>query len=135
MRKTTIVCALAFSMFGAMSASISHGTVGFTSAAAQQVVVTDTHIARLRSVLRLTPEQEIYWRPLEAALRGAATPVDTEEAGFYQRVKARLRTYVVNARAAQRISYAAQPLIASLSEEQKQAGMAYLRAVGVGSLF
>lgn len=100
------------------------------------VVITESHIARLKSVLKLTPAQEVYWRALEAALRDIVRrPHADEGGGLVQRVRARINGYVLNAAAMRRVAVAAQPLIASLDDEQKQNGITAVRAMGVASLF
>ena len=123
--------------FVALGFSVSPNGIGVAQASAQEVVVTDAHIARLKSVLRLSPSQEVHWRSLEAALRnvsGSRAGSD-ETAGLVQRVKARLRSYVLDAAAAHRVAVAAQPLIATLDESQKQDGLTAIRAMGVSALF
>jgi len=111
--------------------------VGVTPAAAQDIVVTEGHIARLHSVLRLTPAQQTHWHSLEAALRSVAhrRTAGTSEGGFVQRVRTRLSGYVLEAAAAQRVAAAARPLNATLDENQKTAGLAAVRAMGVTALF
>lgn len=100
------------------------------------VVVTESHIARLKSALKLTPAQEVHWRALEAELRNVIHRRHTDEStGLVQRVRARISGYVLNAAAMHRVAVAAQPLIASLDDEQKQSGMNAVQAMGVASLF
>ena len=120
----------------ALGFSVNPNGLGVTQASAQEVVVTDAHIARLKSVLKLSPSQETHWRSLEAALRSASPQRASDEpTGLVQRVKARLRSYVLDAAAAHRVAVAAQPLIASLDETQKQDGLTAIRAMGVSTLF
>jgi len=136
MWKAAFVGAFALVTLGSMS--VSSNGVGVTQAAAQEVVVTDANIARLKSVLRLSPAQEIHWRSLEAALRNVSVSTargSDEQTGLVQRVKARLRSYVLDAAAAHRVASAAQPLIATLDDTQKHDGMIAIRALGVSTLF
>src|SRR5689334_11068051 len=104
MWKTARVVALALAMFGSMS--FAHN--GFAAANAEEltsasgVVVTDATIARLKAALRLSPAQETHWRTLEATLRHLAQDQQTRVAdatgsvGFVQRVKARMKSYVLD---------------------------------------
>src|SRR3954469_7016907 len=69
MRKAVFAGAVALAMMGPLLVS-EHG-FGPATASAQDVVVTEGKIARLRSALRLTAEQLQHWRPVEAALRAA----------------------------------------------------------------
>jgi len=146
MWKTARVVALALAMFGSMS--FAHN--GFAAASAEEqtgsttsggVVVTDAAIARLKAALRLTAAQEIHWRTLEATLRHLAQDQQTRVAdasgtiGFVQRVKARMKSYVLDVSAARQVAAAAQPLIATLDDDQKRDGMNMVRTLGVSALF
>ena len=101
MKKAVLAGVFALAMVGSLFVS-EHG-VGATPAAAQEVVITEGHIARLRSALRLTSEQMQHWHPVEAALRAAIrngsrgdeTSNDGANEGFVQRVKTRVRGYAV----------------------------------------
>jgi hypothetical protein len=117
---------------------VSERGIGVAPAMAQEVVVTEGHISRLRSALRLNASQEPHWRRVEAALRDIIRRQRREDAGnegLVQRVRARASGYVVQASALYQLSSVAQPLIASLDEGQKKAGMAVMRGWGVSSLF
>ena len=146
MWKTARVVALALAMLGSMS--FAHN--GFAAANAEEtastsasggVVVTDATIARLKAALRLSPAQEIHWRTLESTLRHFGQDQQTRVAdatgsvGFVQRVKARMKSYVLDVSAARQVAAAAQPLIATLDEDQKREGLVVVRALGVSSLF
>jgi hypothetical protein len=125
----------AFALVTLGSLSLTRDGIGVTQAAAQEVVLTDAHIARLKSVLRLSPAQEIHWRGLESALRSVAQRSASDETGLVQKVKARVRAYVLDAVAARRVAAAAQPLIATLDDQQRQQGLTAIRAMGVSALF
>jgi hypothetical protein len=146
MWKTARVVALALAMFGSMS--FAHN--GFAAANAEEhtgstasggVVVTEAAIARLKAALRLSPAQEIHWRSLESTLRHLAQDQQTRVAdasgsvGFVQRIKSRMKSYVLDVSAARQVAAAAQPLIATLDEDQRRDGMMMVRALGVSALF
>ena len=140
MMKTARVLALALTMFGSMTFA-QHG---FAANAGEQfqsqnVVVTDGMIARLKAALHLSAAQEIHWRTLEAALRDISQQRQvadaTDGAGIVQRVRARMKSYVLDVSAARRVAIAAQPLIGTLDEDQKRDGMNAVHALGVASLF
>ena len=122
-------CAFALATMGAVCV----GDVA--PAKAQNVVLTEGKIAQLKNVLQLSPAQEVHWRTLIATLRDVLNRPQQDEGGFVQRVKARVGSYVLNAAALRQVSAAAQPLIASLNEDQKRDGMGVVRAMGVASLF
>jgi LTXXQ motif family protein len=136
MWKAALAGAIALATLGSLS--ISSNGVGVTTAAAQDVVITESHIARLKRSLRLTPTQMVHWHRVEAALRSyltRAASTENSEGSYYQRARARIAGYALNAAAMQRVSSAAGPLIATLDEEQKRDGMQAIRAMGLASMF
>ncbi len=133
MWKAAFVGAIALLTLGSLT--VTRDGIGVTRAAAQEVVVTDAHIARLRNALKLSPAQEVHWRTLEITLRRSGQPLQSEQGGLIHRVRARVRAYVLDAAAARQVAAAAQPLIASLDYQQKQEGLTVIRAMGVAQLF
>jgi hypothetical protein len=132
MRKAVFAGAVALAMVGPLL--VSEKGIGPSPASAQEVVVTEGKIARLRSALRLTAEQLQHWRPVEAALR-AAIREQREGQGLVQRVRERVGSYAGSAMALQRALSAAGPLIASLDERQRESGRSALRSMGGASVF
>lgn len=132
MRKAVFAGAVALAMMGPLLVS-EHG-IGPSPASAQDVVVTEGKIARLRSALRLTGEQVQHWRPVEAALR-AAVREQRQAEGLVQKVRERVNTYAGSAMALQRALSAAGPLIASLDDRQRESGRNALRAMGGAAMF
>ena len=136
MVKAALAGALAFAMVNTVS--LPTGGVGIAPAMAQDnVVITESHISRLKRSLRLTPAQQVHWYKVEAALRAYLTRVASEntEGSYYQRTRARIAGYALNAAAMQRLSTAARPLIATLDEDQKREGMQAIHAMGLASMF
>ena len=132
MRKAVFASAVALAMVGSLL--VSEKGFGPAPAAAQDVVVTEGKIARLRSALRLSGEQLQHWRPVEAALR-AAIREQREAHGLVQRVRERVSEYAGGAMALQRAMSAAGPLIASLDERQRESGRNALRSMVGASMF
>ena len=132
MNKAVLAGAVALAMMGPLLVS-EHG-FGPASASAQDVVVTEGKIARLRAALRLTGEQLQHWRPVEAALR-AAIREQREGEGWVRKVRDRVGEYAGSAVALQRALSAAGPLIASLDEKQRESGRSALRSMGGVALF
>ena len=132
MRKAVFASAVALAMVGPLL--VSEKGFGPAPAAAQDVVVTEGKIARLRSALRLSGEQLQHWRPVEAALR-AAIREQREAHGLVQKVRERVSDYAGSAMALQRAMSAAGPLIASLDERQRESGRNALRSMGGASMF
>jgi len=134
MRKAALVGAFALAMVGPFS--FSPQGFGITPAAAQEVVVTESQISQLHAALHLTPAQERRWHPVAATLRrlGHAQQqyqVASADSGYVARARARVAGYTVTAVTMQRLRSVAQPLIAALSEEQKNAGRSALASMGV----
>ena len=93
------------------------------------VVLTHGKIAYIKSALRLTPEQEQYWPPVEAALHGLA------HAGRHGVKSADTTSSVtLDQSGVQRLAAAAMPLFMSLREEQRRKVAALVRSLGLGSL-
>jgi len=136
MWKAALAGAFALATIGSLS--VSTNGVGITTAAAQDIVITESHISRLKRSLRLTPAQQVHWYKVEAALRAYLTRAassENSEGSYYQRARARIAGYALNAAAMHRVSAAARPLIASLDEEQKREGMHAIQAMGLASMF
>jgi cellobiose phosphorylase len=133
MRKAVFAGAVALAIMGPLLVS-EHG-IGPSPASAQDVVVTEGKIARLRSALRLSAEQLQHWRPVEAALRAAIREQRGENGGWVHKVRDRVGSYAGGAMALQRAASVAGPLLASLDENQKRSGMTALRSIGGAALF
>jgi len=94
---------------------------------------TAINVARIKSVLKLTPAQEPYWVPVEAALRELAQrQTSSESGGFVHRVSHRVVSVVLNSAAVQRLAVAARPLIAMLDPEQIRAAHGLAQEMGLG---
>jgi len=89
-------------------------------------------IARIKSVLRLTPEQQAYWPPVEAALRDLARRQPAEGVSLIKRVSSRVTSFVLDSGAIARIGAAARPLVKVLDDRQKQDAMSLVREMGLG---
>jgi hypothetical protein len=128
MLKSALAGALALTI-GSLSIS-DHG-VTLKPAAAQDIVLHRADIARLKEALRLTPEQEVHWRPVEASLNAYAHHQYqlASADGYFS--SGGMMQYTLSAIMLQRVKNAAQPLIHMLSEEQKSAGRAVLQSLGV----
>ena len=135
MRMAVFAGAAALAMMGPLL--VSERGIGPSAAAAQEMTLTEGHIYRLKSALRLTGEQLQHWRPVESALRAAIGEArnDTNHEGWVQKVRTRVKGYAVHAVNLQRAMSAAGPLIASLDENQKRSGQNAIRSMGVASMF
>jgi hypothetical protein len=118
--------------------SVSGRGIELTTAAAQDVILTEAHIARLKNALHLNPEQFVHWRVLEATLRDAArrqAVTEDPDSGIVQRVRAKIGTMALSASSLQRVTAASRPLIATLDDDQRRDGMNAIQQMGFASLF
>jgi len=109
----------------------------FAYAPAEQAqMAASINIGRIRSMLRLTPQQEPLWAPVEAALREVARQqqAHSEPVGFVRRVSHRVVSIVLNSVAVERLAVAARPLIAALDDEQKRAASGLAHEMGLGAV-
>lgn len=131
MWKAALAGAVALATIG----SFSQQGFGVSSAAAQEIVVTEGQIARLHAALHLTSTQERHWHAVAATLRSLGRQqqyrVASNDSGFVAQAKSRVAGYAVTAMTMQRLRSVATPLINELSEEQKQAGRNALSAMGM----
>jgi hypothetical protein len=86
-------------------------------------VLTVAQIQKIKRTLKLTPDQEGYWPPVEAALRDIAR----EQAA--QKPSARKMT--VSPDASQKLYWAAAPLIMNLRYDQKHEARKLARSMGL----
>ena len=104
---------------------------GGTSAALTQV-----NVARIKSALKLTPDQQAYWPPIEAALRD----IQREQAdpaanpGLLRRISNRVVSIALNGAAAARLAAAARPLVKVLTSEQRDTAISMAREMGLGPM-
>ena len=112
------------------SLSIGQNGIVLTTAAAQDIVIKDSDIARLKAALKLNSEQEPHWRPVEVALHAYAAQHYrlASMTGYWGGQTA---SYTLSAVMLMKVKRAAEPLIKTLSEEQKQAGLQVLQSMGV----
>ena len=132
MWKAALAGAIAFVTIGPLSVT-QHG-VTTSSAAAQDIVIREGDIVRLKSALKLTSEQEVHWRPVEVALHAYARQqyrLASADSYFGDSGEAGMAAYTLSAVMLQKVKAAAQPLIKTLSEEQKKAGASVLQSMGV----
>ncbi|MGB7256701.1 MAG: hypothetical protein ACRECC_04925 [Pseudolabrys sp.] len=95
--------------------------------------LTEINIARIKSVLRLTPEQRAYWPPVEAALLSIARhQAQDESVGLVRRISHRVVAIVLDSAAIQRLATAARPLIVALNDDQRRDARALAQEMGLG---
>jgi hypothetical protein len=98
--------------------------------------IKEAHIARLRTVLNLTAEQQRYWGPVENALRALARQQAREEAsaGVMSGMSDKATTMASTAMQLRRLASVAAPLIRVLDDGQKRSAMSFAQSAGFGHL-
>lgn len=137
MKMTLCAGACALATLGLLSTVPAASANELSYAPAEQSrSATPINIGRIRSVLRLTPQQEPLWGPVEAALHAIVRQqqAQTEPAGFVRRVSHRVVSIVLNSAAIERLASAARPLIAALDNEQKRAAHGLAQEMGLGAV-
>jgi hypothetical protein len=86
-------------------------------------VLTVAQIPRIKAALNLSPDQEQHWRAVEVELREIARQVEAQNAGG--------KPIKFTADTAQRLYWAAGPLIMSLREDQKHEARRLARLMGL----
>ena len=134
MKKTLCAGVFALAMVGLLSnipATYANDLATVASESSQSAASID--VARIKSVLKLTVEQERYWPPVEAALHNVARQqAQAEPAGFVRRISRRVVSIVLNSAAVERLAVAARPLIAKLDREQMRAASGLAQEMGLG---
>ena len=131
-----MLCAGAFALAAtALLSNVPIAGAAETGTSQTQASTASINIGRIRSVLKLTADQERYWRPVESALRDLARRQERSEQGsFVHRVGQRVVSIVLNSAAVERLAAAARPLIARLNNEQKQAAGQLAQEMGLGAV-
>ena len=129
--------ALAMGMISLTSVASAQELASIRTESSAGVVVKESHIARLKSVLNLTAEQRPYWAPVEAALRDLARNQREEasaDAGLVHRWSGRAVSVASDAMRIRRLAAAARPLINVLDDGQKREAMQLARNLGFDRL-
>lgn len=135
MKKAVRAGVLALAALGLLSTMpAAQAGQGPFAAAAQGQPAAAINIARIKSVLKLTPEQRAYWPPVEAALRRVAREQQARSGGLMHRISGRVVSIVMTGAAVRRLAAAARPLIARLRDDQKMAAAQLADEMGLGAV-
>jgi hypothetical protein len=85
---------------------------------------TAAQVARIKANLRLTPDQQEYWRPVEQVLLEIVRDTASQKATGRSRI-------TISAEASQRLYWAAGPLLMSLREDQRREARSLARSMGL----
>ena len=94
---------------------------------------TSIDVVRIKSALQLTPAQERYWAPVEAALSELARRQERDaNDGLVRRVSKRVVQVALNSATIHRLTAAARPLVKTFDEHQMQTAHGLAQEMGLG---
>jgi hypothetical protein len=139
MLKFALAGAVALATMGSSLAFADNGgsELGQHSRSTSGTVLTQAHISRFKSILKLTPEQQPLWPAVERAFNEmvkAQLRDETGSEGVIRRINNRAASMGVSALALQHLASAAYPLIRTLDDGQKQSAIALARSLGLESM-
>ena len=125
--------ALALAMMG-LFAAIPAGQAQAQAQGQGHARAATIDVGRIKTVLRLRPDQQAYWPAVERALRDIAgrQARASDDAGLVRRISRRVVSIVLDSAAVQRLAAAARPLIATLDSQQMQAARGLCDEMGLG---
>jgi len=130
-----ILCAgvVALATLGSLSFAPASQAREFNSSTEYGQQSASIDIARIKSALQLTPAQERYWAPVEAALRELGhRQVQPENEGFVRRISHRMVSIALNSQAIHKLVVATRPLVNVLNEQQIQTAHGLAQEMGLG---
>jgi hypothetical protein len=132
MKMKALAVIAAFVMIGGVFHT--QGVVGAAEQVEPQVEQGATiNIARIKSALKLTADQQRFWAPVEAALINISRQqARAEPDGVIKRIKYHAVAVVFDSAAIAQLAAAARPLVRVLDDEQKQTALVLAREMGFG---
>jgi hypothetical protein len=134
MMKAGLLGAMALIMSSSLTLADSGQAFAPQAVSKYETVMSSAHVARLKSVLKLTAEQERLWPAIDRAFREISQSQEVASTGVVQKIKQRVSQVALNTFALRRLATAAQPLIRTLSDEQKQNALTFARSMGLHSV-
>ncbi len=133
MKMTVCAGAVALAMTGLLSNVAPGQAREITANAEMAQFPASINIVRIKSALKLTPAQEPYWAPVEAALRDLSQrQAQSEGDGLVRRISHRVVSIALNSAAIQKLAAAARPLIGVLDAEQMRTAHGLAQEMGLG---
>ena len=133
MKMTVCGGAVALAMAGLLSNVASVHAREITANAEMAQSSASINIARIKSALKLTPAQEPYWAPVEAALRDLNhRQAQSEGDGLVRRISHRVVSIALDSATIQKLAAAARPLIGVLDAEQMRTAHGLAQEMGLG---
>ena len=132
MKMTVCAGVIALAALGLLSAVPSARAADMMDGAASAHTAS-VDVVRIKSALHLTPAQEPYWAPVEAALRELARRQERDASdGLVRRVSKRVVSIALNSATIHRLVAAARPLVKTFNEQQMQTAHGLAQEMGLG---
>ena len=132
MKMTVCAGVIALAALGLLSAAPSARAADMMDGAASAHTAS-VDVVRIKSALHLTPAQEPYWAPVEAALRELARRQERDASdGLVRRVSKRVVSIALNSATIHRLVAAARPLVKTFNEQQMQTAHGLAQEMGLG---
>jgi hypothetical protein len=131
-----LIAALALSLLAFSTPQLSVSARAAELDASKSAVVgarTEINIARVKSALKLTPEQLAYWAAVESTLVSIAREQAQQISDVAQPVSRRVVAIALNNTTVSRLASAAMPLIKTLNADQKKAAQDLAHQIGLGA--
>jgi phage FluMu protein gp41 len=94
---------------------------------------TEINIARIKSALKLTPEQHASWAAVEGTLVAIAREQAQKISDVSHPISHRVVAIALNTTNMNRIAAVAMPLIRTLSADQKKVAQGLAQQIGLGA--
>lgn len=130
--RSTVCAGVLLAMLGLLPMNTASHATDY-AASSQRMASID--IGRIKAVLRLTPQQQRYWYPVESALRQLSSRGAQPEAnGYLHRISQRVVSIALNSATIARLAATARPLVAVLDDQQKRAAGQLAQEMGLGEV-
>lgn len=133
MKMTVCASVIALAGLGLLSVAPAARADEVMTTTASAPHTTSIDVVRIKSALQLTPAQERYWAPVEAALHELARRQERDaNDGLVRRVSKRVVQVALNSATIHRLTAAARPLVKTFDEHQMQTAHGLAQEMGLG---
>lgn len=131
---TVCAGAVALAIAGLLSISPSARASDITIGSDRVPKSASIDLVRIKSALHLTPAQEPYWAPIEAALREVSRRQahGGDREGLVHRISHRVVMIVLDNATIHRLAVAVRPLVEKLDYQQMQTAHGLAEEMGLG---
>ncbi len=143
MWKSAVAGVFALAIVGIAPASAENaakGALALANIKKLDFLVSEAHIAQLRDMLKLRPDQQVHWPPVENALRDLVREQEREveqvkqAVGLAKKLTTKVSAVTGEIAAIKRLVNAARPLLNALDDGQKREVAELARKAGLQHL-